>query len=102
MLSTGKSGAGDVIPSATPLSARSHGRLSLKTGKSEASLNTGGGGGGHSSLASLQGRDQSLAARSYFDPVTVVMNELRVRAEEKERRKISRQKRKDEIFASVS
>jgi hypothetical protein len=30
------------------------------------------------------------------------MNELRIRAEEKERRKISRQKRKDEIFASVS
>ena len=84
-----------------PVSARSHGsnRLSLKTGKSEA----GGHGGGHASLASLQGRvDDSLATRSYFDPVTVVMNELRVRAEEKERRKILRQKRKDEIFASVS
>ena len=54
-------------------------------------------------MASLQGRvDDSLATRSYFDPVTVVMNELRVRAEEKERRKILRQKRKDEIFASVS
>jgi hypothetical protein len=101
MINTGKSGVGDVMPLATPFSARSHGRLASKTSKSEASLTTGG--AGHSSLASLQGEtDQSLAARSYFDPVTVVMKELRVRAEEKERRKISRQKRKDEIFASVS
>ena len=34
--------------------------------------------------------------------VNVVMNELRVRAEEKQRRKISRQKRTEEIFASVA
>ena len=34
--------------------------------------------------------DDSVAARSYYDPVNVVMSELRVRAEEKTRRKASR------------
>ena len=53
-------------------------------------------------LASLHAADDSVAARSYFDPVKVVMTELHTRAEEKERRKIARQKRKDEIFASVA
>jgi hypothetical protein len=58
---------------------------------------------GVATLASLGTKvDESVEARSYFDPVSVVMQELRVRAEEKERRKISRQKRTEQIFSSVS
>lgn len=97
MISTGKSGVGrdDISSSIERAKSLSAGAKDWQIrGQSEH-----GGGRGHSSLARLQGRDQSLAARSYFDPVR---NELRVRAKEKERRKIFRQKRKDEIFASVS
>ena len=52
------------------------------------------------SLANLHPSD-TVAARSYFDPVRVVMHELHVRAEQKERRKISRQKRTEEMFAAL-
>ena len=53
-------------------------------------------------LASLNVVDNSVATRSYFDPVKVVMTELHTRAEEKERRKIARQKRTEQIFSSVA
>ena len=39
--------------------------------------------------------------RCFFDPVGVVMGELKTRADEKERRKIARIKRQEEILASL-
>jgi len=67
MISTGKSGVGrdDISSSIERAKSLSAGAKDWQVrGQSEH-----GGGRGHSSLASLQGRNQSLAARSYFDPV---------------------------------